>query len=283
MKIHIVQKGDTLFEIAKNYGVNFEDIVKLNSQLSSPDMIMPGMKIKIPSESKQVRSATEKNVRVEAKAQQIKPTEKAVRVEPKEQQVRPTEKATRVEPIMQKAQPKAHPTKTEPIKQEAKTTERPMGKPLGDDHVEPKTVHIKVPKDSKRHDLVSPAIELASREQHFEMKKGFAETYKEPDHYVEKEIKHKMNDTMHEMYEVKHEYPSYRHECETPYPISHCCCCHRMHYGPRSQHFLTPWQQRGAFFTGHPMMPQRMNHMPSYPVNQMVNQPMMNQVNKYGN
>lgn len=55
MKIHIVQKGDTLWEIAQNYGVDFEQLKQANSQLSSPDMIMPGMKIKIPSTTKSVK------------------------------------------------------------------------------------------------------------------------------------------------------------------------------------------------------------------------------------
>ncbi|WP_284139712.1 MULTISPECIES: SafA/ExsA family spore coat assembly protein [unclassified Virgibacillus] len=55
MKIHIVQKGDTLWDIAHKYGVNFEELKQLNSQLSSPDMIMPGMKIKIPSSAKTVK------------------------------------------------------------------------------------------------------------------------------------------------------------------------------------------------------------------------------------
>jgi len=48
LKIHIVQKGDTLWTIAKKYGVSFEELKKINSQLSNPEMIMPGMKIKIP-------------------------------------------------------------------------------------------------------------------------------------------------------------------------------------------------------------------------------------------
>ncbi|MGE6629088.1 SafA/ExsA family spore coat assembly protein [Bacillus sp. NPDC077027] len=49
MKIHIVQKGDSLWKISKKYGVDFNELKKLNSQLSNPDLIMPGMKIKIPS------------------------------------------------------------------------------------------------------------------------------------------------------------------------------------------------------------------------------------------
>ncbi|MGN1401339.1 MAG: SafA/ExsA family spore coat assembly protein [Bacillus sp. (in: firmicutes)] len=48
MKIHIVQKGDTLWNLSKKYGVSFEELKSINSQLSNPDMIMPGMKIKIP-------------------------------------------------------------------------------------------------------------------------------------------------------------------------------------------------------------------------------------------
>jgi len=55
LKIHIVQKGDTLWELAKKYNVDYEEIKQLNTQLSSPDMIMPGMKVKIPSSKKQVK------------------------------------------------------------------------------------------------------------------------------------------------------------------------------------------------------------------------------------
>ena len=49
MKIHIVQKGDTLWNISKKYGVNFDELKKMNAQLSNPEMIMPGMKIKVPT------------------------------------------------------------------------------------------------------------------------------------------------------------------------------------------------------------------------------------------
>jgi morphogenetic protein associated with SpoVID len=49
VKIHIVQKGDTLWKIAQKYGVDFEQLKKINGHLSDPDMIMPGMKIKVPT------------------------------------------------------------------------------------------------------------------------------------------------------------------------------------------------------------------------------------------
>ncbi|EOA3904564.1 SafA/ExsA family spore coat assembly protein, partial [Bacillus cytotoxicus] len=55
MKIHIVQKGDTLWKIAKKYGVDFETLKIANTQLSNPDLIMPGMKIKVPSGSVHVK------------------------------------------------------------------------------------------------------------------------------------------------------------------------------------------------------------------------------------
>jgi morphogenetic protein associated with SpoVID len=55
VKIHIVQKGDTLWKIAKKYGVDFEELKKMNSQLSNPDMIMPGMKIKVPTTSGNIK------------------------------------------------------------------------------------------------------------------------------------------------------------------------------------------------------------------------------------
>ncbi|WP_286166031.1 SafA/ExsA family spore coat assembly protein [Peribacillus frigoritolerans] len=61
MKIHIVQKGDTLWKIAKKYGVDFEELKKMNSQLSNPDLIMPGMKIKVPSEGVPVKNETKVN------------------------------------------------------------------------------------------------------------------------------------------------------------------------------------------------------------------------------
>ncbi|PEZ10373.1 hypothetical protein CN326_00270, partial [Bacillus sp. AFS018417] len=55
MKIHIVQKGDTLWKIAKKYGVDFEALKNANTQLSNPDLIMPGMKIKVPSNSVSIK------------------------------------------------------------------------------------------------------------------------------------------------------------------------------------------------------------------------------------
>ena len=48
-------KGDTLWKIAKKYGVDFDTLKQTNTQLSNPDLIMPGMKIKVPSNGVQVK------------------------------------------------------------------------------------------------------------------------------------------------------------------------------------------------------------------------------------
>ena len=61
MKIHIVQKGDTLWNLAQKYNVNFEELKAANDHLSNPDMIMPGMKIKIPTGSVQVKKEAPKH------------------------------------------------------------------------------------------------------------------------------------------------------------------------------------------------------------------------------
>ncbi|GAE92590.1 YRBA protein [Gracilibacillus boraciitolerans JCM 21714] len=71
MKIHVVQKDETLWKIAQKYGVSLDEVIKANSQISNPDMIMPGMKIKIPTAS-------------DNKKQQVSPGNK------KQQQVAPS-------------------------------------------------------------------------------------------------------------------------------------------------------------------------------------------------
>ncbi|WP_417891410.1 SafA/ExsA family spore coat assembly protein [Bacillus alkalicola] len=78
MRIHIVQKGDTLWKIAQKYGVDFEALKGANTQLSNPDLIMPGMKIKVPTGS--VQAAPSKKEAV--KEQPVK--EQPVKEQPKE-------------------------------------------------------------------------------------------------------------------------------------------------------------------------------------------------------
>lgn len=54
-----MQKGDTLYDIAHQYQVDYTALLDANTHLSDPHMIVPGMKITIPTTSKQVRRESE--------------------------------------------------------------------------------------------------------------------------------------------------------------------------------------------------------------------------------
>ncbi|WP_190287532.1 LysM peptidoglycan-binding domain-containing protein [Paenibacillus darwinianus] len=49
MKIHMVKKGDTMYAIAKKYGVGVEQLLQLNPDIANPDVIDVGTKVKVPS------------------------------------------------------------------------------------------------------------------------------------------------------------------------------------------------------------------------------------------
>ncbi|WP_275899614.1 SafA/ExsA family spore coat assembly protein [Bacillus piscicola] len=64
MQIHIVQKGDTLWKLAQQYNVGFEELKKANTHLADPDKIMPGMKIKVPAKGVPVKKEAKKEMPV---------------------------------------------------------------------------------------------------------------------------------------------------------------------------------------------------------------------------
>ncbi|MFS0672931.1 SafA/ExsA family spore coat assembly protein [Ornithinibacillus sp. 179-J 7C1 HS] len=80
MKIHIVQKGDTMWELSQKYGVDFEELKAANSHIASPDMIMPGMKIRIPTTAKTVKK--EAPVKEVKKEQQVETPYKDISPKP---------------------------------------------------------------------------------------------------------------------------------------------------------------------------------------------------------
>ncbi|AOV07619.1 LysM peptidoglycan-binding domain-containing protein [Sporosarcina ureilytica] len=49
MDVHIVQRGDTLWKIARQHGISFEELKRVNAHLANPDYIVPGMKIFLPN------------------------------------------------------------------------------------------------------------------------------------------------------------------------------------------------------------------------------------------
>ncbi|GGA36725.1 LysM peptidoglycan-binding domain-containing protein [Paenibacillus physcomitrellae] len=49
MKIHMVKEGDTLYELSKKYNVPLQTLIDANPQITNPDVLMIGDKVKIPS------------------------------------------------------------------------------------------------------------------------------------------------------------------------------------------------------------------------------------------
>lgn len=54
LKIHIVKKGDTLYEIAQKHRVELDKLIAANPHIANPDQLDVGMKVKIPFISKPV-------------------------------------------------------------------------------------------------------------------------------------------------------------------------------------------------------------------------------------
>jgi len=47
-KIHTVRKGDTLWGIAKQYGVELTALIRANPQIKNPNLIYPGEAVNVP-------------------------------------------------------------------------------------------------------------------------------------------------------------------------------------------------------------------------------------------
>ena len=47
-QVHTVRKGDTLWAIAKQYGVGLAELIQANPQIKNPNLIYPGEAVNIP-------------------------------------------------------------------------------------------------------------------------------------------------------------------------------------------------------------------------------------------
>ncbi|MBM7701385.1 SafA/ExsA family spore coat assembly protein [Metabacillus iocasae] len=132
MKIHIVQKGDTLWKIAQKYGVNFEELKKMNSQLSNPDMIMPGMKIKVPTSGVPVTKETPGVMGVKEMPKADHPyanqSTKSYPVTEIDNQVAPAKEMAKKEMPIKEMPIKEQPKKEMPVKEQPKK-EAPIALP----------------------------------------------------------------------------------------------------------------------------------------------------------
>ncbi|GAA0294977.1 morphogenetic protein associated with SpoVID [Gracilibacillus halotolerans] len=71
MKIHVVQDNETLWTISQKYGVSLDAIIAANTQIANPDMIMPGMKIRIPGDSSSKQHQQQQQQSLPKKQQQV--------------------------------------------------------------------------------------------------------------------------------------------------------------------------------------------------------------------
>ena len=114
VNVHIVVKGDTLWKIARQYGISFEELKKVNAHLANPDYIVPGMKIFLPK--------GKQGGKLPDKQKQPLPLEKQ---KPHEKPVKPESSAPPVPPV-----PKSTPPTPKPeMKPAPKPEVKPMPKP----------------------------------------------------------------------------------------------------------------------------------------------------------
>ncbi len=250
MKIHIVKKGDTLWNIAKMYGVDFEEIKQMNAHLAEPDMIMPGMKIRIPVHQKEMHKAKKEHKSV--KKEKMPTTQK------EEKHVKEIQK----EPVKQEV-----PKQTKPIEQIKEDDEKHL-KPVKPVvpfeqqkspslHMQPMPTMPKMPE----YPHISPV-----QEEKVEKKEKKKET---------KEMKTKEAPSHVKQHEPKgHSIPLTSYGC-------HCYCglCTPMHFG---ESYVSPMMnQQQHHMHVMPAQPYSYQMMPSMHMQQPVGQSMYDQTYRF--
>jgi len=101
VRIHIVQKGETLWRIAKQYGIGLDELKRLNAHLANPDYIVPGMEIVLPENSgaasKSTMTKAQQTAPMPSKEVQTAPMPaKEIQTAPKEQATKPVKEVPKV-------------------------------------------------------------------------------------------------------------------------------------------------------------------------------------------
>lgn len=102
VRIHIVQKGETLWRIAKHYGIGLDELKRLNAHLANPDYIVPGMEIVLPETATAGMTATTTGTKASMTKEQLTaPVAPApvAPVVPKAVQTAPKEIMTQPQPV----------------------------------------------------------------------------------------------------------------------------------------------------------------------------------------
>lgn len=132
MEVHVVQKGDTLWKISRQYGISFEELKRVNAHLANPDYVVPGMKIFLPDQVKKPSTGAE-HVKKTEKAPVKKPTSPKEEVEvpkqPKPLPEVPTPPKVPIPPVESKPAPPKPQPKPEPKPQPKPKPEQSKPKP----------------------------------------------------------------------------------------------------------------------------------------------------------
>lgn len=103
MDVHIVVKGDTLWKIARQYGISFEELKRVNAHLANPDYIVPGMKIFLPAKKKEhmpSMKGPDKKPQQGKETQPVKPSKPPTQKKPESGvQTKPTKPTKPMQPI----------------------------------------------------------------------------------------------------------------------------------------------------------------------------------------
>lgn len=124
MEVHIVQKGETLWKIARHFGISFEELKRVNGHLANPDYVVPGMKIFLPGKSASTETGMDKKTSKDPNV--VKKTEKEpVKVAP------PTPVEQKKEPVQSKPKPAPTPEMPKaPVVPEASPKPMPTPTPM---------------------------------------------------------------------------------------------------------------------------------------------------------
>lgn len=273
MKIHIVKKGDTLWKIAEMYDVDFEELKQMNGHLSHPDMIMPGMKIRVPvhkKETKKEHKSHKKEEKIPKKKETQKGEQKPKEQVKKPQPAKPVEEIKEddskdhihIQPVIPFEQQKSPSLNMNKIPSMPSIPDLPEMAPMKEEKKEkPKEKPGKKKEEAPKKEMKKESMPLTSHGCHC-----YCGTCT-PMHFAEDQMMPQMQQPMPMMY------PSQSCGCQPPMLSGnmhqHMCGCH-MHHQVQGNHMM------------HSMHPsQSMYHMqpPTMDPNQMY--PQMSQENMH--
>jgi hypothetical protein len=78
VKIHIVKKGDTLYELSDKYDIDLKTLISKNTHIDNPDQLQVGMKVKVPVGPTAIETVAKQPVEVQSVPKQNVPVPNAL-------------------------------------------------------------------------------------------------------------------------------------------------------------------------------------------------------------